>query len=93
MLLQMVPNQQEYNQLLPKQLVPNQMVPNQMVPNQQTKDIECEKSCPRGYKPICAINEEKTKKTFITEQCMNADACKNGCLSYFKKYINFNIKF
>ena len=37
-------------------------------------EIECP-TCAKGYNPVCAKDENENMKTFITENCMMADAC------------------
>lgn len=34
--------------------------------------------CAKAYNPICAQDNNGTLKTFITEDCMEADVCNNG---------------
>lgn len=40
----------------------------------ETVEIECP-TCSRGYNPVCAKDENENMKSFITENCMMADAC------------------
>ena len=37
-------------------------------------EVECP-TCAKGYNPVCAKDENENLKTFITENCMMADAC------------------
>ena len=37
-------------------------------------EIECP-TCAKGYNPVCAKDENENMKTFITKNCMLADAC------------------
>ena len=37
-------------------------------------EVECP-TCAKGYNPVCAKDENENFKTFITENCMMADAC------------------
>jgi len=52
---------------------------------ESNKSPDCNTTCPRGYKPICAENDQNQLRTFITEECMDADACETGRLISTRK--------